>query len=239
MDQIADLESLWDLAKSAMTEGRFVDAAELYGQVIELLEGIESSCEPGMRAPMKQNLANAHGDRAGCLLRTCGLEVSEAAHEYVQAVSLGSREKVVINNLLWCMAAVNANMKVKVIKLPNDDASREFGKWHNLGYDLLKSPQPQMAGNRDWQRAVQAFRNCVEFAGHLGRNHALWQPLLPEYAAETAPRVIPVAGSFHSLGLALEGSKAADIDAIRAWLEALDIQASYDFGVRIVFEFEG
>lgn len=139
---------------------------------------------------VRANIANAYSDLAACILEICGSSVNSAVHALLSAIEHGNSEDGVRQNILYSMSLVNAVMEARVAKAPPCVRQDALIRWHNQGYDLLKTPYPAGTSGRNWEAAIRGF--------------------------EEALRVAPgCAVSYHGLGLAYEGAKR-ESEAINA-----------------------
>lgn len=201
-----EVSGTWEQAVAAMQEGRFEQAADFYRHIIALLFFLKDRYEETPTA-IKVNLANACADLAACLLETCGTNVNEAVHALLESINQGNREPKVMQNLLYCMGAVNAYLRASGTKAPECANKHELCRLHNLGYDLLKTPYPQGTPDRNWEEAIRCLEEAVQLA------------------PDCAP-------SYHLLGLAYEGAKQ-DAKALEAWWKVRQLDYDFDFQTRL------
>jgi len=211
MDIIDESEHLFSRGRAAMLEGNFNQAASSYDQAIQLFERIGANPPAGVsQLAVRANMANAYCDLAACILETCGSNVNPAVHALLSAVEHGNTGNGVLQNILYSMSLVNAVMEARVAEAPSCVRQDELIRWHNQGYDLLKTPYPAGTSGRKWEGAIRSF--------------------------EKALRVAPgCAVSYHGLGLAYEGAKR-ESEAINAWRKVKELEPNYNFQQRVKFE---
>ena len=200
------MKQVWQQASTAMQVRDFKRGAELYKQAIELLHGIEGN-PPANISPdfIKQNLANGYCDLASCLLEFS--EVNSAVHALMEAMRYGNTGDEIKQNILYCLSQVNAFMEQGPASMESSGGDdKDFIRWHNEGYYLLKTPHPN---GRDWGAAIRCLNEALRIYPDSAPTH-------------------------HLLGLAYEGSQQ-DIPAINAWLKVKMLQPTYDFTKRVKF----
>ncbi len=211
MGILEEIEELYNCASSAMTTGDFGGAIETYKSIISKADEIKNMDSPPIDAPtLNRNLAICYYDLSWCNLKICGNKINESVHALIEAINLGFREQDAFQNLLYCMEIANKFMAARMQTLPNTGANKDFVRMHNIGFDLLKTPDPLGTPNRNWQGAVNGFLSALE--------------INPESAA-----------SFHGLGLAYEGLRNNDENAIKAWFQVKNLDPEYNFEYRIKY----
>lgn len=214
MNIIDESEQLFSHGRTAMLEGDFKQAVSSYNKAIQLFERIGANPPAGVsQLAVRTNMANAYCDLAACILETCGSNVNSAVHALLSAIEHGNTENGVLQNILYSMSVVNAVMEARVAEAPSCVRQDELIRWHNQGYDLLKTPYPPGRSERNWEGATRSFEEALRIA--------------PDCAA-----------SYHGLGLAYEGAKK-EIEAINAWRKVKELEPNYNFQQRVRFEFVG
>jgi tetratricopeptide (TPR) repeat protein len=143
-------------------------------------------------------------------LESCGSNVNSAVHALLSAIEHGNTENRVLQNILYSMSVVNAVMEARVAEAPSCVCRDELIRWHNQGYDLLKTSYPPGRSERNWEGATRSFEEALRIA--------------PDCAA-----------SYHGLGLAYEGAKK-EIEAINAWRKVKELEPNYNFQQWVRFE---
>ena len=210
MDALGEIKETWIRAQETMNRQEFEAAASLYKKALTMLHEVERDpvYEPA-KADIRSNLGNGYCDLSVCLLNACGTEINEAAHAITVALLYGCKTGALKSNLLYCMSMANRLMSARMVEAPDIAEREQFVRYHNNGYDLLKTPDPPGTAGRNWEGAVNSYRAALE--------------LLPESA-----------GSCHGLGLAYEGLKRDD-EAIDAWLRVEVYDPGYAFGCRVKY----
>lgn len=211
MDIVDESEQLFSQARAAMINRDFEQASASYGLAIQLFHRISESPPPGIsNRDVQTNLGNAYSDLAACILETCGSKVNPAVHALLSAIQYGNSDEGVLQNLLYSMSLVNAVMESRVAAPPLVHRQDEFIRWHNQGYDLLKSPYPPGTASRNWEGAIRCFEEALQIASDC-------------------------AASYHGLGLACEGGKR-EVQAVNAWLKVKQLNPDFNFQQRVWFE---
>ncbi len=213
-----DVAALFEQGSRAASERRFDVAVERYRASIARLKEIETAAQVSGRGDARTQhalaaqLAGAHASYGQCCLELDGTRVNRAAHAFARAIALGHVDEGVKKNLLWCMQTATALMQAAVCRspaMPAVEAAR-YVRYHNEGYNLLKTPDPPGTPGRNWEGAVAMYREALR----LAPNNAATQ---------------------HGLGLALEGMKE-DEAAIEAWVEVDRLDPTFNFEMRTYYD---
>lgn len=204
-----------------LDNGEFQRAQALYPEIIahfrHMLAIAETMPNAEQRAQMTQALASeiciCYYNLGFCCSKIAPRDLNKQIYAYLNALQWDPVNEYPRTNLWSCMDTVNKFLSARTVPAlaPSREVT-EWAKWHNLGYELLKTPYPPGTPDRNWQGAADAYVRALQ--------------VLPDRAE-----------SWHGLGLSYSGLGAQN-DAIEAWLRAFELNPEHNFEFRLVAKFD-
>lgn len=120
-----------------------------------------------MLSKISNELSVSYNNLGNALLEQLEPKINQPVHAYLSALKWNSQNQYAVDNLWYCLGIASKLMAAAVARLPRTPMNTEWAKYHNLGYDLLKSP------DSDPRATIDAYKKTLSVQAHPATYHGL------------------------------------------------------------------
>lgn len=116
---------------------------------------------------ISNELSVSYNNLGNTLLEQLEPKINQPVHAYLAALKWNFHNQYAVDNIWYCLDIASKLMSSKIIQVPQTPTNIEWSEYHNLGYDLLKSP------NSNPTATIDAYKKALSILYHSGTYHGL------------------------------------------------------------------